>query len=266
MNTSHPTYVRNDNFTGRTWVPAVGSREHFFHFLIGYLLPLVHAQQHCHFNEFLVLDCGPLMTPILGETLSLLNFKFEIVPPRAIKNPYYLEAWDHGWNSTEAVRKTVCSIYSAYQDYACDQTDCPLSENLLIERSPSHGYYIQGAAEIPGYGISRRGITNFPEIQDVLISRGIDHARYEPGRHSLGCQISSFRHARRIVGMRGAEWANTIWSQPGLRVRVLYPPYPPVNLLTGFLNRTGVHYEIALVTQPFAPENPLEVVRFLTEP
>lgn len=91
MKTGLPTYIRRDVFTGPTaltglrlpfWIPftkrflrrrnplfarllilAPGSRENYFHFLIGYLLPLVHAQDRNRFDKFLALDCGPLMSP-----------------------------------------------------------------------------------------------------------------------------------------------------------------------------------------------------------
>lgn len=261
---SRPTFVRNDQFTGTPTATASGSREHFFHFLLGYLLPLIHAQTRYRFDRFLVLDCGPLMTPILEETLKRLDWQFAIVRPGETEVPIYVDAWDYAWTSTRAIRAAANLVSSAWKNDACPQQDCPLSENLLIARSASHAYYTQGAAEVGGYGTSRRGITNWPEIHEFLSSRSINHVVYEPGRHSLGCQIAAFSGARRIAGMRGAEWANAIWSQPGVRVRVLDPD-PPAELLTRFLNRAGVRYEFAIAPQWHAPENPIEVARFLTE-
>jgi hypothetical protein len=281
-----PIYVRNDAFTGAAArkplgvrgallrfsrpsvrppsdAPVLGSREHFFHFLLGYLLPLVHAQTTNQDHKFLALDCGPLMTPILEETLKRLGLRFEIVPPGGMEKPFYLEAWDHHWTCTETVRAAADRVSTAWKDHVCAEPDCALSSNLLIERSPPHEYYRQGAAEIEGYGLSRRGITNWPEVCRLLNDRGIEHLLYEPGRHCLGCQVATFSAARRIVGIRGAEWANTIWSQPGLRVRVLDPD-PPAHILTNFLKRTGVSCEFAFAPQHLASENPSEVARFFT--
>jgi hypothetical protein len=258
------TYVRNDTFTGTSTPTCGGSREHYFHFLIGYLLPLVHAQTTLRRDRFLVLDCGPLMTPILAETLKRLDFHFEVVAPREITNPFYVEAWDHGWDRTADVRKAAELMLSAWKNSPCPQSDCARSENLLIQRCASHDYYTQGAAEISGYGTGRRGITNWPEVSAHLTRLGIPHLVYEAGRHSLGCQMATYSQARRIVAMRGAEWANTVWTQPGVRVRVI-DPTPPAELLTGFLDRLGVRHEFAMVNELHAPENPLEVARFLTE-
>lgn len=265
-----PTYVRDDAFTGVSKKVA-GSREHFFHFLIGYLLPIVHAQRRYQHGTFLVLDCGPLMTPILRETLNRLNFSFQIVPPHAIKTPVYVEPWDHpqheGWDSisTRALRSAADLVSAAWRAHTCEQPVCPRSANLLLQRSAAHEYYVSGPAEIKGYGLSRRGVTNWSEVQMVLKDRGIDHAVYEPGRHSLGCQIAAFQQARRIVGMRGAEWANTVWCHAGARARIL-DPAPPATLLTDLLHRLDVHHEFAVVNETLARADPGEVASFLTTP
>jgi hypothetical protein len=266
------TYVRDDPFTGTSKPTVRGSREHFFHFLLGYLLPVVHAETTFRWSRlfdrsgrFLVLDCGPLMTPILSETLRRMELPFDVVSPAEVEKRCYVQAWDFAKGSRRAVRAAADRVSAAWRNYDCPAADCPTSENLLIERSAPHQYYAAGGAEIGGYGTGRRGITNWPEVSDFLTGRNIKHALYEPGRHSLGCQIAVFQGARRIVGMRGAEWANAIWSRPGLRVRVL-DPAPPADLLTRFFAQAGVRCEYALAPQPHAPENPHEVARFLTEP
>lgn len=257
--------LRNSIFAKGWTSPRRGSREHFFHFLLGYLLPLVHAQTNLRVNEFLVLDCGPVMTPNLKETLMRLGYQFEIVSPSAIEEPFYLEPWERAWDSSAVVRATANLVREAWDDYGCAQKECAKSENLLLKRQAPPDYYTHGGAEVKGYGTSRRDITNWPEVCDLLSNRGIDYVLYEPGQHSLGCQIATFSVARRIAGMRGAEWANTIWSPPGLRARVL-DPNPPAILLTNLFHRLDVSYEFQLPKKTHVPENPVELARFLTEP
>ena len=259
------TFVRNDYGCLGEAGRYGGSREHYFHFLLGYLLPLVHVQFQLQHSAFEVLECGPLMTPILDETLQRLGLPARIVPHSAMVDPLPVEAWDHGWSDLDAVRATVDRIRRAWCPPACPQPDCPASEKLLLQRSPAPAYYLSGAAEKPGYGTSRRTITNGAAVSAHLSAQGIDHAIYEPGRHSLGCQIASFRRARRIVGIRGAEWANVIWSCPGLAVR-MYDPAPPARLVTALFERTAVRHEIAVAGSALISVDPSEVARFLQGP
>lgn len=285
------TYVRDDAYTGkarknRNRAPATGSREHYFHFLIGYLLPLIHAQrQRAAVDDgFAVLDCGPLMTPLLEQTLTRMRKKlgsFTVVAPAGVTNPVYVEPWDQDWNKHDdgaAVKETVSAVMEAWQDdgvvigmSCCSQPDCPSPDTdaLLLERSPAPDFYLEhGAAERPGYGLSRRGVVNWPEVHAHLEAQGIAHAMYEPGRHSLGCQIASFRRARRIVGIRGAEWANLIWCRPGdgaLRVRLLDPD-PPARLLGGLVERLGLDCRFVPVEGTAPREDPVAVAQFLTSP
>jgi hypothetical protein len=282
-----PTYVRRDSFTGpaasaRARIPGRfasrvstmlsltgGSREHYFHFLIGYLLPLVHAQSRNRFDRFQVLDCGPLMTPILEQTLAFLGHDFDVVADNSISQAFFVETWDRlevPWTSPESVRSAAGLVAEAWLDQVCGRTDCTRSKNLLLRRSYEHGYYLSGSAQIPGYGISRRGITNLDEVSGLLKGMGVQHSVYEPGAHSLGCQIATFGAAERILGMRGAEWANAVWcGQSAPRVRILDPD-PPAHLISGLMGQLRIRTEFAVADAPHAPEDPREALRFFTAP
>lgn len=287
-----PTYVRRDVFTGPAalagsalpfWIPFVkrhlrnwnqhlsrlfvlapGSRENYFHFLVGYLLPLVHAQAIRRFDRFQALDCGPLMTPILCETLTCLGHEFGVVAPEAIVKPVCVEAWDrldNPWRSPGDVWCAVDRVRQAWIGHSCPGHDCPRSENLVIQRSMPHEHYLGAAPEFRGYGTSRRGITNVQEISDMLTARGVGHAVYEPGAHGLGCQIEAFTRARRLLGFRGAEWANLIWSTSGARIRVL-DHNPPAKTLTRFATRLGIHHEFVVVDARHARVDPQDALQF----
>jgi hypothetical protein len=283
MNKELPTFVRSDSYTGPSALArqkktpfyhlfflgkpskeAGGSREHFYHFLIGYLLPLVHAQSQYRFKRFLALDCGPLMSPILHDTLTRLGYDFNLVRPDAIERPVFLESWDYGWSEgvgKNSVRHAQSLIRQAWSSYECPSDHCPRSENILIRRSRPHEFYHDGRSEIAGYGTSRRGITNLQEVSDFLTSNGVHHSIYEPGAHCLGCQIETFRTSRRILGFRGAEWANLIWSTPDVQVRML-DANPPAKLIGNFMSSLNIKHEFAVVDTPHSPEDPKEALRF----
>jgi hypothetical protein len=291
-----PTYVRRDVFTppwplagpfatlraslaprrfgrmhmalARVFALAPGARDNFFHFLIGYLLPLVHAQSRRHFPGFLALDCGPLMTPILAETLRRLGHDARIVTADAVETPVFVEPWDkvdQPWRSPRAIRAAVTAVREAWRDDACAGTGCATAENVLVARAPPPAVP-SGIASLfgIGYGAQTRAITNIDDVTEHLRRAGVPHCVYEPGSHSLGCQIAAFGNAARLLGMRGAEWANLVWSRPGVRVRML-DPRPPAKTLGGFMRRLGICHEFAHVAERHAAEDPDAALRFFTE-
>lgn len=284
-----PTFVRIDGFTGPLELArakeisctdkdipkrmlkqslSTGSREHFFHFLLGYLLPLVHLQSQHRFKRFLALECGPVLTPILEETLARLGYKFRIVGPYEIQRPIFLDPWDHGWighRAFDSVSHAVDLVRKAWCNNPHFGTECPpLSENLLIQRSRPHQFYLDGSAEIKGYGTSRRFMSNLEEVSDYLTHNKVSHSIYEPGAHCLGCQIQAFSTAKRLLGFRGAEWANLIWSTTEVRVRML-DHNPPASLVGCLMTNLGIRHEFAIVNSARAPENPQEALRFFRE-
>ncbi len=287
----HPTYLRNDFFTKTALSNYVnlnflnrierkyfnffysenlndnlseGSREHYFHFLLGYLLPLVYAQSKFNFKFFLVVDCGPLMTPILRQTLQRLNFKFDVVHLSNSEKPYYTEPWDFAWNDKNLVKFTVKKVSDIYLDYSCEICQQKnLSHNLLIKRSLPHSYYLYDS-EIKGYGTTRRAIENWQEISNYLFSKGIDHLIYEPGKHSFACQIEHFKNAKKIIGIRGAEWANLIWANnKNLKVKII-DPQPPASILINFLTRLNIIFEFSFHNDFHIRYDPKEVESFLS--
>ena len=248
---------------------APGTRENYFHFLIGYLLPLVHAQSRRRFQRFLAVDCGPLMTPILAETLTRLGHDFRIVGADAVERQVFVESWDKidpSRPAPEAMAMAAALMRRGWEGHVCQGVDCTAAENLLIRRSDCHEHYLGGASHFQdGYGTFKRGITNLDDVSDRLRRAGVPHAVYEPGGHSLGCQIAAFTRARRLLGMRGAEWANLIWSPPGARVRMLDHD-PPAWTLTHFMRRLHIHHEFSVVPGRHAPEDCDAALRFFTEP
>lgn len=281
-----PTLVRNDVFTGvaalreRPGPPgdllralladasagadrpvAAGSREHFFHFLLGYLLPVVHEQEVRGLEDFQVLDCGPLMTPLLGQVLEHLGLPFRPVPPSEVARPVFVQAWDEGWDDLSEVRRTAGRIAGAVAGLPCGHADCPRSPRLLLRRSSPHPYYMEGAAEIAGYGTARRELVNLEEISAHLAADGIEHAVYEPGSHALSCQIRTFAQAERVAGVRGAEWANLVWCSPGVGVRILIPK-PPATHLEGLVRRLGIDWDFVPAHGARMLDDPVEVARF----
>lgn len=261
-------FARIHTLLARVFSLAPGARDNYYHFLVGYLLPLVHAQSRRRFHSYLALDCGAVMTPILAETLTRLGHRFRIVTAESIGTPVFVEPWDKvdaPWRSRRSVAAAAESVRQAWHGHSCHGTGCVTVENMIIGRAPPPAGRTKGDSLFGvGYGTQERGIRNLDEVADHLRSAGVPHGVYEPGSHSLGCQIAAFGGARRILGIRGADWANLVWASPGVRVRMLDPD-PPARTLEGFMRRLGARHEFARVAERHAAEDPREALRFFTE-
>lgn len=259
---SPPLFVRADGFSSPEPAagPAKGSREHYFHFLLGYLLPVVDAAGESG-SMVRVLECGPLMTPILERTLQLLSIPHETVAKSAPGRRIFLDMWEYhaDWpRLTQAADR----IREAWRGQPCPGAGCAVGENLVLERSPPDAFYLNGSAERPGYGVSRRAVSNLDSICEELARQGVAHSRYEPGAHALGCQIHAFRNARRIFGVRGAEWANMVWCERARTAALVAFPGKPNGIIDRLLERQAAHYELAAMTANHAAFDPEAVLAF----
>lgn len=113
-----------------------GSKEHFWHFMLGYLLPSVHfyfksiiKKSNERKNEIqLIYDgCGPLMNPLIHEIATLLDIPYEISSPKedhlikSIDEIVYLPRWDI---------RLFTSIYFVIYKNRYD-SDIPITKNDL---------------------------------------------------------------------------------------------------------------------------------------
>jgi len=280
-----PTFVRSDNFSGLPslsikkglgfyfdrWIfrdkkyadfVEEGAREHYYFFLLGYLVPLVYSQSQWKFRKFQVLDCGPLMNPILEETLKRMGYTYIMVKPSEIKRPIFLRHWTYKKGNPEKFFHAIRIVENLWRDFECKGIGCNCGENLIIVRSQPHDFYNnQMPIRYKGYGTGRRTVTNWPEVSDYLSHLGVEHTLYEPGAHSLGCQIQAFKGAKRIIGIRGAEWANMIWCQPGIKVRMI-DPFPPATLQINLFELFNIEYEFDYVDNLRPEVNPETVLQF----
>lgn len=236
-----------------------GSVEHFFHFMWGYLLPSIHliqTQTNPATSLYRFRSCGPLMDPLLEETMLRFEYDFKIFPD---KNPSSVQShnlivprWDVRLTRRHRKKEknrplpsrlihTVLDLdlkfaaeINAVRSAFIEHTPPPnptvgLSRFrdtvLLIKRSAPHKFYEKGGhAEISGYGTTRRTLHNLSETRDALRSSQIPAEIFEPGKHTLFEQIYVFNHCAGMIGIRGAEFANLIWMKPKTPVVMIQPP------------------------------------------
>jgi len=227
-----------------------GSTEHFWHFIFGYLLPLTELlsnlkfeskeKNHSNDPKALIVSCGPLMDRILHEVLPYIYSNYEIVTEEKIRQQYnFLESvivprWDK-LDFVQIKKRLHHSISRIAESLplksCCDVPGHLQGKILIIKRTSQPKFYRRsGEARIRGYGTRRRSLINIKRSAMRLNNKGFPVDIYEPGIHSLGCQIKTFRNASGIIGIRGAEFANIIWAMPGIPVIMVNPAtykYPP---------------------------------------
>lgn len=90
---------------------------------------------------------------------------------------------------------------------------------LILRRSDMPAYYSEnGAAKNKGYGNSRRALINLEEGLSYFKEQGLSAIIYEPGQHSFIDQIKTFHQSSGFIAIRGAEFANLLWLEPGSTV------------------------------------------------
>lgn|GEM_PF-2966730 len=218
-----------------------GSVQHFWHYMFGYLLPTVdhHLAHAADRRRYVLESCGPVMDAVTRECLSCLGVDFviaaadEIARQHAAAEGVLLEHWDRFTQDPQfrqelrsRLDRVVPALKAAIPNRCGCGADVALAGRiLLLERSAMPNFYAPGGpAEIPSYGRARRYLTNLVEVCAQMQARGYPVAIYEPGGHSVGCQIAVFSKVRGVAGIEGAEFANLIWAPEGTRVYLLRPP------------------------------------------
>lgn len=172
-----------------------------------------------------VLNCGPTMNALFPEVFERLGVSFRVWSSwRPNARPVALPRWDVERSElAQFLDASNVLKRSLLRNPSCHQMDCDPAENLILIRSPEPEFYSEkGRARISGYGSARRQIANISEIWKNLKAGGATAKLYEPGRHSLSCQALVFSSARRIFGIRGAEWGNLIFSESGVKARIIF--------------------------------------------
>jgi hypothetical protein len=204
--------------------------------------------QEINNSSFVFESCGPLMDPVIKEALGIFGLSARIVPKDqfkpAIQDQVIIPRWDiyllrdyilnidpsdHPLTNnmkscvylkgyleisgfTKKFQEDILQMKMAFLDRI--QTSDVIEENehsFVLTRSERPKFYsFWGKAERKGYGKSRRSLRDVEDFVDQLNSEGVPISSYEPGGHSLRHQISSFKRARCVIGLKGAEFANML--------------------------------------------------------
>jgi hypothetical protein len=216
-----------------------GSVEHYYHFLLGFLVPLVNwynTHDGAAYPKILIRSCAvldPLIHDLAIPNLVVLDKEvhrslaaqtnWDRQPLRHI----HLEGYDDELlfdanlfrNAALDIQKRL-GITDLLHPFGTSG-DTPTI--AIIGRRPPHPYYLSSDAEIASAGSMRRSVPNLDEIAEALQPIGDVHLIYLEAL-PFKEQILWFMRADVIVAQHGAALASLIFCRKGTMVIEILPP------------------------------------------
>lgn len=246
----------------------ISSVERYFHFLMGYFVPLVWWIDRTGTRRVTVRDCGPM-----NAWFDLLrpSIDVEVIPAGQMLKRYVtrsqrrvvLPQFD---NPALFHRPALHRVATVMRDLS----EAPELESggiLIVRRRPSHPYYGSAGSEVQAAGSDLRSIPNVDEFATSLAELGsvvvIDAEEVAPVE-----QIRQFAAARILVGQHGAGLANMIWMRPGGAVVEIQPPVRPIvsEVFADLADALGLGFQMVEQTALHDPVAPPEVLRAVATP
>jgi len=205
-----------------------GSVEHYYHFLLGYLMPAWLEIQRKNLNFVTVRDCGPMnrwFEPLATRVdLEIMNVGHVLhVFAGKLQRSVVLPASD---DPSRFDPHEIRGFALGYLDAAeIAAAELPVSGVTIVDRCSSDPFYNSSQSEALESGAERRSVPNLAELPALLGSVGhceiLDAAEVQ-----VESQLKSFTRTSTIVGQHGAGLANMIWMPRGGRVIEILPPTP----------------------------------------
>jgi hypothetical protein len=195
--------------------PSNGSVEHFYHFVVEYLLPLYELKLTSGFSDDMVLkDCGPL-NPWLDHVFGAGTFSFrgrdqfaDEVSRASVDQVRQLEAF--AGKDNVLVDGTRFAEVAAALRAGVAPAPPPRSGCTLIDRREPPEWYLDGRAEKPGGGSTRRSISNLPELERALAGltevTTVEFVDLSPAE-----QIERVSGSKVLIGQHGAGLTHAVF-------------------------------------------------------
>lgn len=217
-------------------VPATwqGSVEHFYHFFLGYFMPLVLWQERTDTMTFTVRDCGP-MNPWFELTRP--NTDLDFMTPGWMLQRVLTHRQErqilHGWDDPNRFHRASLVRFTdtILTRLALTHAASGKTRITVLERRASPDFYLTGKSEAHGSGADWRSIPNTAEIASSLDALGdvsvVDTAALSPVQ-----QIRLLASTDVLVAQHGAGLSNMVWMPPASAVVEMQPPLiPPVDTI-----------------------------------
>jgi hypothetical protein len=206
-----------------------GSIQQFYHFILGYFMPLSLWLDETKDSQIAVRDCGPMNIwfQAVGPYPDI-----EVIPPgsalHAVLGDRMKHEILHGMDDPNAFnqRKLRAGAQSIKNRLSVlDSAEESQLEILIVDRATSENFYHGPESETHMSGRERRHVPNISEIADLPSYRSrsevVDFAQMTPK-----LQIEKSMQATILVGQHGAGLVHMLWMPRGSHVIEIAPPLP----------------------------------------
>ena len=206
-----------------------GSVQQFYHFLLGYLMPLSLWLDRNPSAQVLVRDCGPMniWLDAIGRNTSLQTIPtgsaLHVVVGNRMKHTVLQGLDDPAKFKNRTLVKGADSIQMRLGMGPSLSSKEPAI--LVIDRATSEDFYHQHGSETEMSGKERRHVPNLKHLPDVysgvISMKVVDLARLSPHQ-----QIQVAKESSTLIGQHGAGLAHMLWMAPGSHIIEIAPPLP----------------------------------------
>ena len=247
-----------------------GSVQEYYHFLLGYLGPIMLWVARNPEKQIAVRDCGPMNIWI--DTF-LTDTDVELLNPGAMLHLFagkvhrstVLRGFDDpaSFDSRRLNEFRNLILEKTHHKPGRSQLGGTDGDNLevaksitVVDRASSGAFNDTNAAEVPASGAAVRSI---PNLHNAIHASGfaeqttiVDAAHIAPAD-----QVRLFENTKVLVGQHGAGLTNMLWMRPGSSVIEILPPSPPwVEPI--FTNLAGALGHQITVVQQEGPHDPVD--------
>ena len=205
-----------------------GSVQQYFHFLLGYLAPVMKWTANNPGQPIAVRDCGPM------------NRWFELLKPETdieimtVGDVLHVLAGDlqpnqvlRGMDYPDEFSATDLGDFASWsKNVAAQRSGAPAHFPPIVvsDRASSDEFFATPAAEWPQSGSQKRSVPNL--VQVVASLPGEQVRVFDAAQVDVYEQILLHTQARILVGQHGAGLTNMIWLPRGSFVIEILPPMP----------------------------------------
>lgn len=223
-----------------------GSVQQFYHFMLGYFMPLCTWLDDHGLQPITVRDCGPMN--IWFDSLAKTSDIQIIQPGSALHLIIGKRMKMRVLKGLDDPRRFNASrLHAGTRAIVLLLFDSGLPANsgdrkiVVIDRASSERFYHEPGSETHMSGQERRSIPNLSQLphllDDDLESEVVDFAQISPTE-----QIRTARKASVLVGQHGAGLVQMLWMKaPGLVIEIAPPLPPQVEFLFQLLAETLGH-------------------------